>query len=308
MEFAEVRSYEIGDDYRTIDWNVSARLGHPYVKTFTEERELTVLLVLDHSGSTRFGEPQTKSALSDEVAAVLALAAARQSDRVGALRFSDRVEQVVPPRKGRKHALRVIRDLVAFQPAGRKTDLAASLTYALRLLHHRSIIVVLSDFLAQGWERPLRRLTARHEVVAITVDEPRERELPASGWLELEDAETGQRVLVDAGNREVRSRHTSLAERQLGDRRRALAAAGVDHLALVTRPALPLPCVPARPAHSSRMTAFVLRIISQLSSPGRRYDLAHAYRDRRRARGPGCRVAAGGRDRGPRTGSGRPPR
>jgi uncharacterized protein (DUF58 family) len=253
MEFAEVRSYEIGDDYRTIDWNVSARLGHPYVKTFTEERELTVLLVLDHSGSTRFGEPQTKSALSAEVAAVLALAAARQSDRVGALLFSDRVEQVVPPRKGRKHALRVIRDLVAFEPAGRKTDLAASLTYALRLLHHRSIIVVLSDFLAQGWERPLRRLTARHEVVAITVDEPRERELPASGWLELEDAETGQRVLVDAGDREVRSRHTSLAERQLGDRRRALAAAGVDHLALVTGQDYALPLRRAFAARARRI-------------------------------------------------------
>lgn len=253
MEFAEVRSYEIGDDYRTIDWNVSARLGHPYVKTFTEERELTVLLVLDHSGSTRFGEPQTKSALSAEVAAVLALAAARQSDRVGALLFSDRVEQVVPPRKGRKHALRVIRDLVAFQPKGRQTDLAASLTYALRLLHHRSIIVVLSDFLAQGWERPLRRLTSRHEVVAITVDEPRERELPASGWLELEDAETGQRVLVDAGDREVRSRHTSLAERQLGDRRRALAAAGVDHLALVTGQDYALPLRRAFAARARRI-------------------------------------------------------
>jgi uncharacterized protein (DUF58 family) len=253
MEFAEVRSYEIGDDYRTIDWNVSARLGHPYVKTFTEERELTVLLVLDHSGSTRFGEPQTKSALSAEVAAVLALAAARQSDRVGALLFSDRVEQVVPPRKGRKHALRVIRDLVAFQPTGRKTDLAASLAYALRLLHHRSIIVVLSDFLAQGWERPLRRLTARHEVVAITVDEPRERELPASGWLELEDAETGQRVLVDAGNREVRSRHTSLAERQQADRHRALAAAGVDHLALVTGQDYALPLRRAFAARARRI-------------------------------------------------------
>jgi uncharacterized protein (DUF58 family) len=253
MEFAEVRSYEIGDDYRTIDWNVSARLGHPYVKTFTEERELTVLLVLDHSGSTRFGEPQTKSALAAEVAAVLALAAARQSDRVGALLFSDRVEQVVPPRKGRKHALRVIRDLVAFQPAGRKTDLAASLTYALRLLHHRSIIVILSDFLAQGWERPLRRLTGRHEVVAITVDEPRERELPASGWLELEDAETGQRVMVDAGDREVRSRHTSLAERQQGDRRRALAAAGVDHLALVTGQDYALPLRRAFAARARRI-------------------------------------------------------
>ncbi len=234
MEFAEVRAYEIGDDYRTIDWNVSARLGSPYVKTFTEERELTVLLVVDHSGSTRFGEPRTKAGLAAEVAAVLALAAARQSDRVGALLFSDRVEQVIPPRKGRRHALRVIRDLVAFQPAGRSTDLAASLTYAVRLLNHRSIVVILSDFLAPNWERPLQRLAARHEVVAVTVDDPRERALPASGWLDLEDAESGQRVMIDAGSREVRGRLASLAERRVEERRRGLAAAGVDHVALIT--------------------------------------------------------------------------
>jgi uncharacterized protein (DUF58 family) len=234
MEFAEVRAYEIGDDYRTIDWNVSARLGSPYVKTFTEERELTVLLVVDHSGSTRFGEPRTKAGLAAEVAAVLALAAARQSDRVGALLFSDRVEQVIPPRKGRRHALRVIRDLVAFTPAGRTTDLAASLTYAVRLLNHRSIVVVLSDFLAPNWERALQRLAARHEVVAVTIDDPRELAFPASGWLELEDAENGRRVMVNAGDREVRGRLASLAQRRAEERRRALAAAGVDHVALVT--------------------------------------------------------------------------
>lgn len=234
MEFAEVRAYEVGDDYRTIDWNVSARLASPYVKTFTEERELTLLLLVDHSGSTRFGEPRTKAALAAEVAAVLALAAARQSDRVGALLFSDRVEQVVPPRKGRRHALRVIRDLVAFAPEGRATDLAASLTYAVRLLHHRSIVVVLSDFLATGWERPLQRLAARHEVVAVTVDDPRERALPASGWLDLEDAESGRRVVVNAGSAEVRARHASLAERRVEERRRNLVTAGVDHVALVT--------------------------------------------------------------------------
>jgi uncharacterized protein (DUF58 family) len=234
MEFAEVRAYEIGDDYRTIDWNVSARLGSPYVKTFTEERELTVLLVVDHSGSTRFGEPRTKAGLAAEVAAVLALAAARQSDRVGALLFSDRVEQVIPPRKGRRHALRVIRDLVAFEPAGRSTDLSASLTYAVRLLNHRSIVVILSDFLAPNWERPLQRLAARHEVVAVTVDDPRERALPPSGWLDLEDAESGRRVMINAGDREVRGRLASLAERRVEERRRSLAAAGVDHVALIT--------------------------------------------------------------------------
>ena len=191
MEFAEVRAYEAGDDFRAIDWNVSARLGSPYVKTFTEERELTLMLLVDQSGSTRFGEPLTKASLAIEVAAVLALAAARQNDRVGALLFADEVERVIPPRKGRRHALRVIRDLVAFEPAGRRTNLAASLSYASRLLRHRSIVVVLSDFIAEGWEKPLRRLAARHEVVAITVDDPREHELPESGWIEMQDAETG---------------------------------------------------------------------------------------------------------------------
>jgi len=253
MEFAEVRAYEIGDDYRTIDWNVSARLGSPYVKTFTEERELTVLLVVDHSGSTRFGEPRTKAGLAAEVAAVLALAAARQSDRVGALLFSDRVEQVIPPRKGRRHALRVIRDLVAFQPAGRSTDLAASLTYAVRLLNHRSIVVILSDFLAPNWERPLQRLAARHEVVAVTVDDPRERALPASGWLDLEDAESGQRVMIDAGSREVRGRLASLAERRVEERRRGLAAAGVDHVALITGQDYALPLRRAFALRAKRM-------------------------------------------------------
>ena len=137
---------------------------------------------------------------------MLALAAAYQNDRVGALLFADEVERVIPPRKGRRHALRVIRDLVAFEPAGRRTNLAASLSYASRLLRHRSIVVVLSDFIAEGWERPLRRLAARHEVVAITVDDPREHELPESGWIEMMDAETGRRVLVDTGSRQVRDR------------------------------------------------------------------------------------------------------
>jgi uncharacterized protein (DUF58 family) len=234
MEFAEVRAYEHGDDFRSIDWNVSARLASPYVKTYTEERELTVMLVVDQSGSTRFGEPMSKAGLSVEIAAVLALAAAYHNDRVGALLFSDAVEQVIPPRKGRRHALRVIRDLVAFQPAGRRTNLGASLSYASRVLRHRSIVVVLSDFIAEGWERPLRRLGARHEVVAITVDDPREHDLPESGWIELLDAESDRRVLVDTGSREIRTRLAFLADRRREDRARALAASGADHVRLET--------------------------------------------------------------------------
>ncbi len=234
MEFAEVRAYEPGDDFRAIDWNVSARLASPFVKTFTEERELTVMLLVDQSGSTRFGRPMTKAALAVEVGAVLALAAAAQNDRVGALLFTDAVERVIPPRKGRRHALRVIRDLIAFAPAGRHTNLAAGLSYATRLLRHRSIVVVLSDFLADGWERPLRRLAARHEVVAIAVEDPRERTLPDAGWLELADAETGQRVLLDTGSRQVRERLQLLTDRRREERTRLLAATGVDSVMLST--------------------------------------------------------------------------
>ncbi|HEV8125150.1 MAG TPA: DUF58 domain-containing protein [Gemmatimonadales bacterium] len=234
MEFAEVRAYEPGDDYRSIDWNVSARLASPYVKTFTEERELTLMLLVDQSGSTRFGEPRTKAALAVEVAAVLALAAARHNDRVGALLFADEVERVVPPAKGRRHALRVIRDLVAFQPVGKRTNLATSLLYAAELLWHRSIVVVLSDFFAANWEAPLSRLAARHEVVAITVDDPREQNLPDAGWIELDDAETGRRVLVDAGSPTTRARVKHMAEKRRADRHRGLTSAGVDHIALAT--------------------------------------------------------------------------
>jgi uncharacterized protein (DUF58 family) len=169
-----------------------------------------------------------------EVASVLALAAAYHNDRVGALLFADEVERVIPPRKGRRHALRVIRDLVAFQPVGRRTNLAASLSYASRLLRHRSIVVILSDFIAEGWERPLRQLASRHEVVAVTVDDPREHDLPESGWIEMQDAETGRLVLVDTGSREVRERIKSLARRRLEERVRGLTAAGADLVPLET--------------------------------------------------------------------------
>lgn len=253
MEFAEVRAYEHGDDFRAIDWNVSARLNSPYVKTFIEERELTLMLVVDQSGSTRFGEPQTKAALAVEVAAVLALAAAYHNDRVGALLFSDAVERVIPPRKGRQHALRVIRDLVAFEPAGRRTNLGASLSYASRLLRHRSIVVVLSDFIAEGWEKPLSRLGARHEVVAITVDDPREYDLPESGWIEMVDAETGRRVLVDTGSREVRTRVAHLATRRREERARSLAASGADHVRLETGTHYALPLRRAFAARARRI-------------------------------------------------------
>ena len=234
IEFAEVREYQQGDDFRAIDWNVSARMGHPFVKTYHEERENTLLLVVDQSGSCQFGRPYTKAGLAVEVAAVLALAAARHNDRVGALMFADKVELIVRPAKGRPHALRVIRDLVAFTPRGRGTNLGEALSYAAKLPKHHAIVAVLSDFRAEGWEVPLAQLAARHDVVAITIDDPRERHLPDAGWVDMEDAETGQRVLVDTSHAPTRTRVSVAAERQLQERTRKLAQAGVDRVALQT--------------------------------------------------------------------------
>jgi uncharacterized protein (DUF58 family) len=234
IEFAEVRAYELGDDFRAIDWNVSARMGSPFVKTFEEERELTLLLMVDRSGSVNFGQPRYKADVALEVAAVLALAAARQNDRVGALLFADTVEQVVPPAKGRRHVLRVIRDLLAFAPAGKGTNLAAALGYASRLLRHRAIVVVISDFRAGGWELPLQRLARRHEVVAITVDDPREIVLPDAGWIELEDLETGQRALVDTSDDGARLKLRIASEELRIQRARVLQRAAVDHVSLMT--------------------------------------------------------------------------
>ena len=234
MEFAEVRAYQHGDEYRSIDWNVSARMGSPYVKTFNEERELTLMLVVDRSGSVEFGRPVGKAERGVEVAAVLALAAARQNDRVGALIFSGGIDHVVTPRKGRRHALRVIRDLVAFVPDDPHTNIGSALAYAARLLRHRSIIVVLSDFRASAWEEQLARVAVRHEVVAVTVDDPREFELPDAGWIELRDAESGERVLVDTSNADTRLRMMMEAEKVRLARARALKQAQVDHIALRT--------------------------------------------------------------------------
>jgi uncharacterized protein (DUF58 family) len=234
IEFAEVRAYEIGDDFRSIDWNVSARMGSPYVKTYEEERELTVLLVVDRSGSIDFGGPRSKQDVAVEVAAVLALAAARHNDRVGAVLFADQVEAVVPPAKGRRHALRVIRDLVAFTPRTRGTNLAAALAYAGRLLAHRAIVVVVSDFRSTGWAEPLHRLTGRHDVVAVTIDDPRELDLPDAGWIELEDAETGVRRLVDTSDRRTRLAVRLAEEERRLSRGRALTTAHVDQVPLTT--------------------------------------------------------------------------
>ena len=232
MEFAEVRAYETGDDYRAIDWNVSARLGHPFVKTFTEERELTLLLVVDQSGSTRVGDPVPRAMRAVEIAAVLALAGVREQDRVGGLLFTDRVEHVVRPAKGRRHALRLIRDLLAFQPAHSGTDIAAAVRYASRVLRHRGVVIFISDFLDGDWDSPLRQLAARHDVTAVTVDDAREVHPRGEGWFEFADPETGRTALVDLGDPTVRARWAKTAGERIEARNQRLRSAGVRHLAI----------------------------------------------------------------------------
>jgi uncharacterized protein (DUF58 family) len=232
MEFAEVREYTPGDDVRSIDWNVTARLGAPYVKKFVEERDLTLLLLVDLSGSQRFGsESILKRDYAAELAAVLAFSAVANHDRVGAVLFSDRVEQYVAPARGHDHALRIVRDLLALEPAGSGTDLAQALRFARRVMKRRGIVAVISDFQAEGYERPLGILRRRHDVIALHLWDPRETEAPAVGLIALLDPETGARVVVDASSPEVRRR---LRTATLEPAREVFRRTGVDAVALST--------------------------------------------------------------------------
>jgi uncharacterized protein (DUF58 family) len=205
MEFAEVREYAPGDEVRTIDWNVTARMGTPYVKKFVEERDLTLLLVVDVSGSQGFGSQYLlKRDYAAELAAVLAFSAVANHDRVGAVLFSDRVEGYVPPARGRDHALRIVRDLLAREPVGHGTDLAGALRFAQRVLRRRGIVAVVSDFQAEGYEKALGALRRRHDVVALHLRDPRERDVPEAGLVAFADPETGERVVADTARPEVR--------------------------------------------------------------------------------------------------------
>jgi uncharacterized protein (DUF58 family) len=235
VEFAEVREYQPGDDVRTIDWNVTARLGAAYVKRYLEERELTVLFVVDFSASGGFGSRvRTKADLGTEVAAGLALAAARNNDRVGALFFTDRIERYLVPAKGRRHVLRLISDLLAFRPAGSRTDLRQALEALEPMLRRRAVIFLLSDFLDDGYETVLARLSRRHDVVALQLIDPRERALPAAGIVTLWDPETGGWRRIDTGDAAVRNHFAQLTAEFDRTLERGLRERGADLLRLET--------------------------------------------------------------------------
>jgi uncharacterized protein (DUF58 family) len=229
MEFAEVREYLVGDDVRTIDWNVTSRTGALHVKKFTEERELTVLLMLDASGSADFGtRTRFKRELAAEMGALLAFSAIKNNDRVGALVFTDDVEMYVPPRKGRSHVLRVIRDLLYFEPKGRGTNLARACEYLNRITRKRAVVFLLSDFLDSGFEKPLRVAAKKHDLIPIFISDPAEREIQGVGLLELEDAESGRRLLVDTSDRKAMSAFRRLSLERASRMREELGAMGVD--------------------------------------------------------------------------------
>src|SRR5690606_1304934 len=235
MEFAEVREYQSGDEVRTIDWNVTARMGRPFVKRYIEERELTVVLLVDLSGSARFGTVRRfKSELAAEMAAVLTVSAIRDNDRVGLVLFTDRVEHVVPPRKGRRHGLRVLRDLMVHEPVGRGTDVAGAIEYLTRMLGHRAVVFMLSDFQDEGLDRPLKRLAQQHDVVAVTVTDPSERTLPDAGVVRFRDPETGALVDVDTSDAGVRRRFEERVTTETDERRRLLRRLGIDEIAVNT--------------------------------------------------------------------------
>ena len=235
MEFAEVREYQPGDDVRTIDWNVSAKMGHAFVKTFTEERELTVMLVVDASASGRFGTaPSTKLETAAEIGALLAFSAIRNNDRVGLLLFTDRIERFVSPRKGREHGLRVLRELLAFETASRGTDIRGALDVLRRVVTKRAVVFLVSDFQDDGYERILTAVNRKHDLVAIAVSDPREEVLPDVGLVAIADSETGAPVLLDTGSARVRQAFAAKA-RAARDRSRAiLKRAAVDTLEVST--------------------------------------------------------------------------
>jgi uncharacterized protein (DUF58 family) len=235
MEFAEVREYTPGDDVRTIDWNVTARTGQPYVKQFVEERELTVMLLVDLSASGQFGTvAKLKTEIATELCAVLAMSAITNNDKVGLMLFTDRIERFIPPQKGKYHVLRVIREVLGFRPQHLGTDVGGALEYLHRISHRRSVCFLVSDFLASDYETPLRIAHRRHDIIPVTLTDQREDHLPRLGLVMLQDLETGAHVLVDTSSRAVRQQYQQRREAAVSQRQRLFRALGLDTIDIRT--------------------------------------------------------------------------
>lgn len=235
MNFEDVREYQPGDEIRSIDWNVTARLGTAFVKKFTEERELTVMLIVDVSASGNFGSAaQSKRELAAEVACLLAFSAIKNNDKVGLILFTDRVELFIPPKKGRSHTLRLIREILFFQPKGRGTDPALALDYLNKIVTRRAVVFFISDFQAPDFSHALAVSGRRHDFIAIHVQDEREKVLPNIGIITLEDAETGEQIEINTSDRATRTRFGDLADEQAAELSRTLRRSNIDAIALRT--------------------------------------------------------------------------
>lgn len=235
MEFEEVREYQPGDDVRVIDWNVTARYGHPFVKRFKEERELTVMILVDASSSGEFGTAhRMKGEIAAELCSVLAFSAIKNNDRVGMIIFTDRVEKYVPPKKGSSHVLRLIREVLYFKPQHQKTDINCALEFLGRVMKRKSVVFLVSDFLSGGFEKLLAIANKKHDLVAIKIADPRESELPNVGFIELEDTETGEQILIDTRHPEVRRSFREYALREKTKLDKGFRSLDLDHVHITT--------------------------------------------------------------------------
>ena len=235
MEFSEVREYVHGDDIRSIDWNVSARTGSPFVKVFIEERELSMMLVVDMSRSGTFGTAyRMKDEVAIEICALLAFSAMKNNDKVGLLIFTDKVEKFIPPRKGRQHVLRVLREIVYHEPENTGTNINSALEYILRVLRRNSVVFILSDFMDDGYQKSLRVVSSKHDVIAIIVTDKLEMRLPDAGLISLVDAETGENVVVDTSDEKIRNSYFALRQAQQERLEKMFKKINLDHITIKT--------------------------------------------------------------------------
>ena len=235
MEFSEVREYQFGDDIRNIDWNVTARFGHPFIKIFEEERELTVMLLADLSGSLIFGTVEkTKQQIAAELSAVLAFSAMKNNDKVGLLLFTDKIEKFVPPRKGRKHVLRIIREVLSFEPVGKSTNIKGALEYMNNAIKKKSIVFLISDFMDSGYEKILRIVGKKHDLIGVVLNDQREKEIPPMGLIKFTDAETGRERWIDTSSKSFQKNLASIRWNNMQKLKSLFTSGRIDNIEINT--------------------------------------------------------------------------
>ena len=235
MEFSEVREYNFGDDIRNIDWNVTARFGHPYIKIFEEERELTVILLVDLSGSLSFSSvDKTKQQIAAELSAILAFSALKNNDKVGLFLFSDKIEKFIPPRKGRKHVLRIIRELLSFKPEGKTTSIKAALEHMNHAIKKKSIVFLISDFMDEGYEKILRIVGKKHDLIGIVINDEREKSIPKMGLVKFTDVETGYERWIDTSSTKVQNWISQYYQRLISERKTLFIKSRLDSIEIKT--------------------------------------------------------------------------